>query len=87
MVTIDPEIVKEVTVKQFDHFVDAIHIEAPPDELVLDLAQGIKIIFHFEMKIFVNLQGHCGMREKSSMFLSPVFKNLIFLCSWATVGQ
>ena len=44
MVTIDPEIVKEVTVKQFDHFVDAIHIEAPPDELVLDLAQG-KFLF------------------------------------------
>ena len=23
---------------------------------------------------------HCGMRDKSSMFLSAVFKNLIFLC-------
>ena len=25
---------------------------------------------------------HCGMRDKSSMFLSAVFKNLIFLCSF-----
>ena len=25
---------------------------------------------------------HCRMRDKSSMFLSAVFKNLIFLCSF-----
>ena len=25
---------------------------------------------------------HCRMRDKSSMFLSPVFKKLIFLCSF-----
>ena len=28
------------------------------------------------------LGNHCGMRDKSSMFLSPVFKNQIFLCSF-----
>ena len=25
---------------------------------------------------------HCRMRDNSSMFLSPVYKNLIFLCSF-----
>ena len=25
---------------------------------------------------------HCRMRDKSSMFISTVFKNLIFLCSF-----
>ena len=25
---------------------------------------------------------HCGMRDKSSLFLSAVFKNMIFLCSF-----
>ena len=25
---------------------------------------------------------HCGMRDKSSIFLSAIFKNLIFLCSF-----
>ena len=31
---------------------------------------------------FIYYLAHCGMRNKSSMFLSSVFKNLIFLCSF-----
>ena len=27
-------------------------------------------------------RGHCRMRNKSSMFLSAIYKNLIFLCSF-----
>ena len=30
----------------------------------------------------LDLESHCRMRGKSSMFLSPEFKNPIFLCSF-----
>ena len=30
--TIDPELIKEITVKQFDNFTDAVPMESPPEQ-------------------------------------------------------
>ena len=38
IVTIDPEFIKEVTVKQFDNFADTFDWEVPDDHMTLDLA-------------------------------------------------
>jgi len=38
--TIDPEIIKEITVKQFDNFTDTIDIEFSPGQTTLDVARG-----------------------------------------------
>ena len=37
--TIDPEFIKEVTVKQFDNFTDVIDIEFSPGQTTLDVAR------------------------------------------------
>ena len=37
---------------------------------------------HFTNVEKLEFTGHCGMRDKGSMFLYAVFKNLIFLCSF-----
>ena len=39
IVTIDPEIVKEITVKQFDNFTDIIPMDFKPEETTLDVAK------------------------------------------------
>ena len=44
-------------------------------------AVGRRIYDKEEIEVCI-LESHCGMRDKSSMFLSAVFKNLIFLCSF-----
>ena len=41
------------------------------------------LLYHHQVQIclhFFCLHHHCGMRDKSLMFLSAIFKNLIFLC-------
>jgi len=38
--TIDPEFIKEVTVKQFDNFTDVVDIEFSPGQTTLDVARG-----------------------------------------------
>ena len=40
IVTIDPEIIKEVTVKQFDNFTDAFDFQTDDDTTTLDIAKG-----------------------------------------------
>ena len=42
IVTIDPEFIKEVTVKQFDNFSDRFDLDLPNDQITLDLARGHK---------------------------------------------
>ena len=42
IVTIDPEFIKEVTVKQFDNFSDRFDLDLPNDQITLDLARGQK---------------------------------------------
>ena len=39
-------------------------------------------VHHQILILFSQMPVHCGMRDKGSMFLSAVFKNLIFLCSF-----
>ena len=39
IVTIDPEIIKEVTVKQFDNFTDVMDIEFSPGQTTLDVSR------------------------------------------------
>ena len=41
IVTIDPEFIKEVTVKQFDNFTDTFSWEVPPEQATLDIARYI----------------------------------------------
>ena len=38
IVTIDPEFIKEVTVKQFHNFADTFDLEVTDDQMTLDLA-------------------------------------------------
>ena len=40
------------------------------------------ITFFLPLAVLLIFTVHCGMRDKGSMFLSTVFKNLIFLCSF-----
>ena len=39
IVTIDPDIIKEVTVKQFDNFTDVVDIEFSPGQTTLDVSR------------------------------------------------
>ena len=44
--TIDPEIIKEITVKQFDNFTDIWDVEFGPDQTTMDLAKCVfKVVF------------------------------------------
>ena len=39
IVTIDPEIIKEVTTKQFDNFMDVVEINFSPEQTTLDVSR------------------------------------------------
>ena len=39
LVTIDPEIIKEICTKQFDNFTDVLDIEFAPDQTTLDVSR------------------------------------------------
>jgi hypothetical protein len=42
IVSIDPEFVKQITVKQFDNFVDSVDLHPKDEDLTLDMAMGDK---------------------------------------------
>ena len=40
IVTIDPEVIKQITVKQFENFTDTFDLELPDNQLTLDVSRG-----------------------------------------------
>ena len=71
---------------KYEYFIMILDIEYKHKEglkfiCMKSFSSGSRLLIEYDYLINFR-QYHCGMRDKSSMFLSPLFKNLIFLCSF-----